>query len=492
MSDTRRSDVRLIIPIAAPLCVISCPAIAAAAPTTIVVDPMPQGPAITDRILGVNMGNWFNQSQPVLASALRSVGIKSLRWPGGSVSDLFHWRGNFDCLGGYVDQRSTFDSLVQDVQQPANADLAVTVNYGSNAACDGGGDPAEAATWVAYAKSQGYAVSNWTVGNEVYGSWETDLHPIPNDAATYAVAVATGYYPAMKAADPTAQIGVVVEPQWNAAWDAVVLSQATYDFVEYHWYGQGPGWESDNYLLNDATTVFAAQLAALRQELAVAGHPATPIYVGELGSVVYAPGKQTTSITQALFAGQVIGEMMNAGISRATWWLGFGSCSDGSAGANFSNSLYGWQTFGGYMVFSDGTPTYGCPNAPIVPLGTPLPTARALQLMSLIALPGEHSLPVSIGGAASSAVRAYAATHAGGVAIVVFNLSATAPASVSVGVSGTSSSSAILLDAYDKAAYDLSAANLWVGPSEQQLGPSSLPLNLTLTPWSMTVMRISP
>jgi hypothetical protein len=472
-------------------CALAGPIVALAAPIAVIIDPIVQGPAATDRILGVNMGNWFDQTQPGLAHAIRGIGIKSLRWPGGSISDTFHWQGNFDCDGGYVDSRSTFDSFVQNVQVPTDADLAVTVNYGSNAACNGGGDPAEAAEWVAYAKTRGYAVTNWTVGNEEYGSWEMDLHSLPNDAATYASAVATGFYPAMKTADPTAQIGVVVEPEWNAAWDTIVLAEAQYDFVEFHWYGQGPGLENDDYLLTQAPSIFATQLAALKQELTAAGHANTPIYVGELGSVVYAPGKQTTSITQALFAGEVLGEMMKAGISRATWWIGFGSCSDASGGGNFSDSLYGWQNFGGYMVFSDGTPTYGCPNASAVPLGTPLPTARALQLYSLVAVAGEHSLAVSISGDEITDIRAYAASHSGGEAVVLFNLDEATPKSISLGVVGASVSSSVVIDTYDKSAYDLSNSGVWAGPSETQLGPLPLPLSLTLAPWSMTVVRIS-
>jgi hypothetical protein len=43
------------------------------------------------------------------------------------------------------------------------------------------------------------------------------------------------------------------------------------------------------------------------------------------------------SITQGLFAGQVLGEMMIDGVSRASWWIGFGNCN-GTSG-NDSSSL---------------------------------------------------------------------------------------------------------------------------------------------------------
>jgi len=52
----------------------------------------------------------------------------------------------------------------------------------------------------------------------------------------------------MKAADSTAQVGVVVGPGFGS-WDSIVLANAKYDYVELHWYAQMSGQESDSYLL---------------------------------------------------------------------------------------------------------------------------------------------------------------------------------------------------------------------------------------------------
>jgi hypothetical protein len=228
----------------------------------------------------------------------------------------------------------------------------------------------------------------------------------------------------------------------------------------------------------------------VKADLAAAGHADTPIYVGELGSVYSNPGKQTTSITQALFAGQVLGEMMNAGVARATWWLGYGGCSDASGGGNFSPSLYGWQSFGGYMVFSDGTPEYGCSNAPVTALGTLLPTARAFELFSAVARNGEHVLPLTTTGEAS--VRAYAATHGAGAAVVLFNLSETKTLQVNLAVTGMASASDVSVTRYDKSLYDRSKNNVWASPVTTDDGPLSLPTTLTLRPWSMNVVILTP
>ncbi len=456
---------------------------------TVTVNPAAPGAPVTNLILGMNMANWQPQTLAAIPKALKSAGIAATRWPGGSISDIYHRSTNTECGGGYVAQGATFDDFVHDVVVPDKLDLAVTVNYGTNAACNAGGVATEAAAWVTYAKSKGYTVSHWTVGNENYGSWETDLHKAKNDATTYAKAVATGFYPAMKAADANALVGVPVEPGWSPAWDPIVLSHAKYDFVEYHFYAQEPGSESDTYLVNQAARDFATQLSTIKSELATAGHSETPIYVGELGSVSYNPGKQTSSITQALFAGQALGEMMNAGISRATWWLGFGGCADASSG-NFASSLYGWQNFGGYMVFSDGTPEDGCPNATTTKIGTLLPTARAFALFALVAHQGERALGTSLSGSSAN-VRAYALTQNGGTALVLFNLNPSAPIRMTVAVTGINAASAVTLDTYDKAIYDKSQTNVWAAAQETKLGAKALPFALNLAPWSMNVLRLA-
>jgi hypothetical protein len=455
---------------------------------TVTVNQKSSGPAVTDQILGMNMAYWYDQSNSAIVPALETAGIKALRWPGGSGSDLYHWQSNSLCNGGYTFPAASWTTWLADVVDRGNFDVAVTADYGTNTACNAGGNPSEAAAWVTSARQNGNHVSHWTIGNEVYGSWETDLHVKKNDPGTYANAVATGFYPQMKAANSNTLVGVVVEPGNSPAWDPIVLSQAKYDFVEYHFYAQAPGGESDTYLVQQAAQQLTTELNAVKADLASAGHSSTPIYVGELGSVYGMPGVQSTSITQALYAGQVLGELMNDGVSRATWWIGFGGCDQG-AGFNFSSSLYGWQNYGGYMVFSDGLPEGGCSNTPNVPAGTLLPTARAFQLFSNVAKSGEHVLSNSVSGDTTD-VRAYASTNEGGTAIVLFNLNENNSESVKVTLSSQTTATSVSVETYDKAIYDQSKNNVWAGPTTTNLGSQSLPLTLTLAPWSMNVVTI--
>jgi hypothetical protein len=473
---------------------------------TVTVDQSGTGVHVTDQLLGMNLASWYDvySNAGGINAAFAQAGIKAIRWPGGSWSDAYHLGQSgglpFMCntsgtgtgWGGY----GTFAQFATSIVQAGNYDLALTANYGSNASCTAGGDPAEAAAWVAEAVKDGVRASHVTVGNEEYGSWEYDLHVKQHDPATYASTVigASGYYAKIKAADTSALVGVVVDADSTSNWDKTVLGNAkgSYDFVEYHFYPQGPNSESDTYLVHNAAQDLTKNLNYLKAELTSAGAPNTPIYVGEMGSVYTTPGKQSWSITQGLYAGQTLGEMMNSGVVRATWWIGFGNCDEnaqGGAAGNMSSSLYGWQSFGAYNVFSDG-PGDGPCGVGSGPLGTMSPTARAFQLFSHVAVTGETVLSTSVAGMPD--IRGYAATHSGGTALVLFNLNQSVSEPVTITLSNQSASAGVTVMTYDKALYDQtnSATPVWTPPTTTDLGVQTLPLTLTLTPWSMNVVTI--
>ena len=481
-------------------------AIAVLKANTVTVDQSGTGIHVSDQLLGMNLPSWYDvfANAGGIHAAFAEAGIKAIRWPGGSWSDAYHWgqggglpvmcntTGGGTGWGGY----GTFAQFASSIVQAGNYDLALTANYGSNATCNGGGDPAEAAAWVAEAVKDGVHASHVTVGNEEYGNWEYDLHAKQHDPATYASTVTgtSGYYAKIKAADASAQVGVVVDADRSSGWDKTVLANAkgAYDFVEYHFYPQAPGSESDTYLVHQAAQDLTTNLNYLKSELATSGVPNTPIYVGEMGSVYSTPGKQSWSITQGLFAGQTLGEMMNSGVARATWWIGFGNCDEnaqGGAAGNMSSSLYGWQSFGAYNVFSDG-PADGPCGVGSGPLGTMSPTARAFQLFSHVAVTGESVLSVNVGGLPD--IRAYAATHSGGTALVLFNLNQTVSEPVTITLSNQSASTGVTIMTYDKAIYDQANSTnpVWAAPATTDLGAKALPLTLTLTPWSMNVVTI--
>jgi hypothetical protein len=469
--------------------------------TTVTVDMASTGPATTDKILGMNLAAWYDETNgtdaPAIKSGFGTAGIKSVRWPGGSWSDEYNWETNTEC-GNYANTDDDFTDFVNKLVIPAGLDLALTADYGTGKNCTGPGDPTEASAWATEALALGVTVSHMTVGNEEYGSWEYDNHTLKNNAATYAAAVAgtSGYYQAIKTASPSTLVGVDVNPGNYPAWDPTVLAGAPYDFVEFHYYPETPGAESDTFLVHSAAQDLTNSINTIKSELATAGKSGTPIYVGEIGGPYSDPGKQSWSITQGLYAGQVLGEMMNDGVSRLTWWIGFGNCN--GSGGNDSSSLYGWQDFGAYNVFSDGPSDTGCPGAG--PIGTLSPTARAFQLFSSVAVTGENVLSASVAGDTTD-VRAYAATNSGGTALVLFNLNETVSEPVTVTLSGQTAATTVTVETYDKSIYDLSGSpsgtppdpagtSTWAGPTTTSLGAQSLPLTLTLTPWSMNVVVI--
>ena len=342
-------------------------AVTVAAASTITVSTPSTPLAVTDQILGMNMAVWDDTSLADAVTPFQTAGIKAVRWPGGSTSDDYHWEGTTNnpsspsiCGSSYAFPNDTFADFVNQLAVPAGLDIALTADYGSDPTCTTGGLPSEAAAWAANALTLGVTVSHMTVGNENYGSWEEDLHAKQWDPTTYAGTVvgSSGFYQSIKTASPKTLVGVVVdEDNKTSGWDNTVLANAigNYDFVEYHYYPETPGSENDSFLVNNAAQQLTANINTIKAELGKWGTPNTPIYVGELGGPYSNPGKQSWSITQGLYAGQVLGEMMNDGVSRLTWWIGFGNCN-GQAG-NDTTSVYGWQDFGAYNVFSDGSTT---------------------------------------------------------------------------------------------------------------------------------------
>ncbi len=491
--------------------------------STVSVNESISGPTITDQLMGINMAVWddftnggtYTASNSPILTAFENTGFVALRWPGGSTADDYHWNSTntsnpangvaptASTCGSSTDPNTNYLNFINDLEFPNPAftnlpngfDVALTADYGTSPNCTGAGVPSEAANWVQYAYANGGTVSHVTVGNEEYGSWEADNHTPAHNGATYAAAVgnatSNGYYESIKNACSGCQntlVGVDVEPNY-APWDEDVMSGSTYDFVEYHFYPQNPGNENDTNLIHSDAQELTTNINTIKAELTKWGtNPTAPIYVGEMGSVSSNPGKQTWSITQGLYAGQLLGEMMNDGVVRATWWIGFGNCN-GSAGNN-SSSLYGWQDFGAYNIFSDGPSDGTCPDAGAI--GTMSPTARAYELFSNVAVNGESVLTATVGGDTYN-VRAYAATNSGGTALVLFNLNENANAPVTITLSGIASANTVTVETYDKAIYDMSnpaTTDTWAPPVTTSLGAQTLPLTLSLAPWSMNVVMI--
>ena len=132
-------------------------------------------------------------SDPDVIQLLRSAGITTVRYPGGRIADTYHfsayrpsnWQGLDHPNVGYAptNDLGSFSRFMEQV-----GTTIFTVNYGSNGAGTGPGDPAEAAAWVAYVN--GNPTDTKMLGKDSAGNdWQTvgywaglrDAAPLPSD-----------------------------------------------------------------------------------------------------------------------------------------------------------------------------------------------------------------------------------------------------------------------------------------------------------------------
>lgn len=371
--------------------------------------------------VGLNSAAWdSNLVDEELPGLLRATGVQTLRYPGGSTSDNYHWLSNTpdDPDIGGTDPSAHFDAYMSVVAATGTQPM-ITVNYGS-------GTEQEAADWVRYANKGGprykgpvptypgaskkghtYGIRYWEVGNEMYGdgtygaTWEVNHKS--HDPTTYAQGVVS-YAAAMKAVDPSIRVGAVLtapgnwpDGQVNDAspqpWNDTVLPIAcgAVDFVVVHWYAQGPTGESDAALLmspqkGESTSVsytpdipsMVATLKSLINQYCGAHASAVQIMVTETNSVSYNPGKQTTSLVNAMFLADQVMTWLENGITNVNWWATHNSPFDGNA----DPALYGDYTFGDYGILSRGLTTPGGAVEP--PANTPFPTYFGVKMLGYL------------------------------------------------------------------------------------------------------------
>jgi alpha-L-arabinofuranosidase len=115
---------------------------------------------------------------------LKPLRLSVLRFPGGILSDYYHWRdgvGNRPDRPSRVhpmeksDQKNTFgtDEFIEVCKQ-LGAQPLITANYGT-------GTVDEALEWQSYFKSQNFPVHFWEIGNEIYLTEDKDDAPIPGN-----------------------------------------------------------------------------------------------------------------------------------------------------------------------------------------------------------------------------------------------------------------------------------------------------------------------
>ena len=425
--------------------------------------------------VGLNSAAWDNDLvDPVIPGLLRSTAVQTLRYPGGSTSDNYHWISNSpdDPTQGGTVPSANFDAFMS-VALATGSQPMITVNYGS-------GTEQEAADWVRYAnrggprykgpvptyasdctKGHNYGIRYWEVGNELYGdgtygaTWEVNHKS--HDPTTYAEGVVS-YSAAMKAVDPSVRVGAVLTAPGNwpdgqtsasspLPWNDTVLPIAcsAIDFVVVHWYPQGPTGESDAAVLvspesGESTSVsftpsIPSMVATLKSSLAqyCGSHaPAVQIMVTETNSVSYNPGKQTTSLVNALFLADETLTWFENGVANVDWWTLHNSPFDG----NVDPAIYGSYSFGDYGILSAGGTTSGGAVEP--PVNTPFPAYYGIQMLSYL---GHHAQDTMLEATSSNDLVTVHAVRQGdgGINVMVINKDPSVRYSVSVSLTGASS-----------------------------------------------------
>jgi alpha-L-arabinofuranosidase len=392
------------------------------------------------RMFGVNTAIWdgvFDTANTI--GMFTSMNNQALRFPGGSASDDYHWATNTSDTNTWT-WATSFDQFA-DVATNTHAQVFITVNYGS-------GTPTEAASWVQYSNvTKQYGFKYWEIGNECYGSWETDLNSPPNDPYTYASRFQS-YWTQMKEMDPTIKIGAVVitgedsystytnhpatnprTGQTHNGWTPVLLATlnsfgVTPDFVIYHRYAQAPSAENDATLLQSSVT-WSNDAADLRQQLSdYLGAPATNVELvcTENNSVYTNPGKQTTSLVNGLFWADSIGNALQTEFNALIWW---DTRNGQETGNNNDPSLYGWRQYGDYGITDS--------NNPAVPADR-YPTYYVARLLQYFARGNDHVVPAT---SDYSFLSVYAAARTNGLlTLLVINKSSTNSLNASLSIDG--------------------------------------------------------
>lgn len=422
--------------------------------------------------IGTNHAIWdSNLGTDQTADLLKDAGVKLLRYPGGSYSDIYHW-ADHTAPGGYVAPNTDFDTFMRGVRRTGGQAM-VTANYGT-------GTAEEAAAWVRHANvTKGYGVKYWEIGNENYGNghygsaWEADDHAdkSPAEYARHVVA----YADAMKAADPSIKVGAVLTTPANwpdaitaegddGSWNKVVLSLAgpKIDYVILHWY---PGALDRAGQVPDMIQLTRQQIA----KYAGPGSDRIGIAMTEFNTGSSSNGTNTQP--GALAAADAYATLLANGVFTVDWWNvhnGIGNVTE----------VEGHTDYGDFGLLSSAS----CKSDGSVcepPLNTPFAPYYALRMMSEFARPGDQFVRAATDQAK---VGAHAVRRPNGdLAVMLINTSADTSYPVAVDYAGfTPAAGAPAVLTHTNGATAITSANTGTATSQ------------TLPPLSLTTLVLHP
>src|SRR5688572_14756384 len=134
-SPSRRvlASTALLILVAATSAMPAAQAAPTAVATTVDVDVRAGLATVPETALGVNHAIWDAElGTAAVSDLLRQAGVRMLRYPGGSYSDIYHWRDH-TAPGGYVAPGTDFDTFMAAAHR-TGAEPMIVANYGTGTA----------------------------------------------------------------------------------------------------------------------------------------------------------------------------------------------------------------------------------------------------------------------------------------------------------------------------------------------------------------------
>ena len=336
-------------------------------------------------IFGNNTNPFMGQmtDQPTLINNISALSPNILRFPGGSLSDIYFWNGAdgqspadapaqlLDANGtasnaGYwygnnpASWTMTLDHYYQALQQTHSTGL-ITVNYGY-ARYGTGPHPDQAAAhlaanWVRYDNGR---TKYWEIGNENFGNWEAgyrintaanqDGQPAvltPQLYGTHFKVFADSMRAAAAQVGATIHIGIVLtEANDNSNssgisnWNAGVLSAAGNSpdfFVVHNYYTPYNQNSTPDVILNTPVPATLSTVSWVKSSAQSASVTQKPVALDEYN--IFATGSnQMVSNIAGIHGVMVLGEALKNQISMASRWDLANGWSNGDDMGMFNNS----------------------------------------------------------------------------------------------------------------------------------------------------------
>jgi hypothetical protein len=342
---------------------------------------------VSKNLFGNNTNPFMGQyvDQPVLMQQLTDLSPNILRFPGGSLSDIYFWNGsnkapddapaqllnsagassasNYWFGNNTADWTFTLDNYYKVLQQTNSTGL-ITVNYGY-ARYGTSDNPVEtaaklAADWVRYDNGR---TKYWEIGNENYGNWEAGyrINPAANKDGQPAVLSGALYglhfkifADAMrKAAAEVGNVGIkigmvtteadekdntsTIIQAWNA--DAMTTSGNSPDFyVVHNYYTPYVQNSSPELILGTPAGVTTSMMNWVKNSLQKAGLQQKPVALDEW-NIFSSGSKQMVSNVAGVHAVMVLGELIKNQYSMASRWDLANAWDNGDDHGLFNNSV---------------------------------------------------------------------------------------------------------------------------------------------------------